>query len=282
MNRLIINADDFGIHEQVNNGVIQAHRQGILTSTSLLANGTAFTEAVAVAKMCPNLGIGAHLCLVGGLPPVLPVDQVRSLVTEDGTLPADYTVFMKNVYKGKVNFNEVYQELDAQLTRIAATGLSITHVDSHQHMHILPPVLKITVALMKKYGLHRLRIPRESYFFKVASAGMVRIVGRDGLTFLSNRAMKAVRDNQFITTDYFWGMIDGGNMNVKNLSYIIQNLPFGINEIMIHPGVHPEILGKTFTWGYHWQDEYDAVVNPQVRQLIEDRQIELVHYGQLP
>lgn len=149
MNRLIINADDFGIHHEVNLAVAKAFDQGVLTSTSLLASGPAFNEAVALAAARPGLGIGAHLCLVGSLSPVLAPKEVPSLVDGRGLFPESYGEFMKRVYSGRINYEELYRELDAQLEKIMQQPLQITHVDSHQHLHVLPQVWTIVQALMK-------------------------------------------------------------------------------------------------------------------------------------
>lgn len=282
MNRVIINADDFGIHALVNSAVVKAYGQGMLKSTSLLAAGPAFDEAVSLARQCPGLGIGIHLCLVGSLPSVLGAHRVPSLVGKDGLMPESYGQVMKKIYAGKIDFGEVYDELDAQMAKILATGLSVTHVDSHQHLHMLPPIWKIVQALMKKYNLHRLRIPREAYTFKALSANPVRVMGRNGLSYLANKAMADVRRLQFTTSDFFWGMVDGGNMNEANLARILRRLPFGVHEIMMHPGEDTAALGNVFSWGYHWEDEFQALSSGHIRELAEKKQIEFINYGSLP
>lgn len=282
MNRVIINADDFGIHTEVNRAVITAYQQGVLTSTSLLATGPAFEDAVALARQCPNLGIGIHLCLVGSLPPVLSPAEVPTLVTNQGLVPESYVEVMKRIFKGQYDYEQVYRELDAQMAKIIHTGLPITHIDSHQHLHVLPQIWPIVQTLMKKYHIHRLRIPREKYTFKVLMTQPVRSLGRDGLTYLSQRAMTDVHRLQFTTSDYFWGMADGGNMNETNLKYIISRIPFGIHEIMMHPGRNTAVLSQVFTWGYHWEDEFHALFSPSVRQCLQNHDIELIHYGDLP
>lgn len=282
MNRVIINADDFGIHTEVNRAVIEAHERGLLLSTSLLASGPAFDDAVALARQYPGLGIGIHLCLVGSLPTVLSPREVPTLVDADGLLPESYVPLMKKIWAGHIDFEQVYRELDGQMEKIMSTGLSITHVDSHQHMHMLPPVWKIVQALMKKYGIHRLRVPREAYSFKLMAANPGRIAGRDGLTFLAKKAMADVRRLHFTTTDYFWGMVDGGNMTEANLAYILRHMPFGVHEIMMHPGRSTAALSQIFSWGYHWEDEFRALMSPRIRQLMEERKIEPIHYGKLP
>lgn len=281
VNRLIINADDFGIHEAVNEGIYSAYGQGVLTSTSLLAQGPAFDDAVRMSKECNRLGIGIHLCLVGSLPTVLSPREVPSLVESDGLLPDNYMTFIKRVYTGKIDFSQVYAELSAQIEKILDSGIRVTHIDSHQHLHVLPPVWKITVALMKKYGIHRVRIPREASTFKMLTASPARVFGRDGLTVLAGRAAREAERLGFSLTDYFWGMVDGGNMTEVSLQYILRRLPFGIHEIMMHPGKSDDLLGHTFAWGYHWQEELQALVSVRTREIIASKKIELINYGDL-
>lgn len=282
MNRLIINADDFGIHTEVNYAVIEAYEQGVLTSTSLLATGPAYDEAVALAKDHPGLGIGIHLCLVGSLPTILSPKEVPTLVEPDGLVPESYAEFMKRAVMGHIDYQQVHRELDAQMEKIMAVGLNITHVDSHQHLHMLPQVWPIVQSLMKKYGIHRLRVPREAYTFKALHANPVRVMARNSLTFLGERAMHDVRRLGFTTTDFFWGMVDGGNMNEENLTYILKRLPFGVHEIMMHPGRSTAILSQTFSWGYHWQDEFHALLSPAIKDLMAARDIQPISFGDLP
>lgn len=282
MNRVIINADDFGIHTEVNRAVIEAHEQRLLLSTSLLASGPAFDEAAALARQYPGLGVGIHLCLVGSLPTVLSPKEVPTLVDDNGLLPESYVPLVKRMWTGRIDFEQVYRELDAQMEKIMSAGLNVTHVDSHQHMHMLPPVWKIVQALMKKYGLHRLRIPKESYSFKVMAASPGRVMGRDGLTYLARKAMSDVKRLRFTTTDYFWGMVDGGHMTEANLAHILRHMPFGVHEIMMHPGRSTAVLSQSFSWGYHWEEEFHALISPRIRQLMKEQNIEPIHYGQLP
>ena len=134
---------------------------------------------------------------------------------------------------------------------------------------------------MKKYGIHRVRIPRESSTFKMLTASPARVFGRDGLTVLAGRAAREAERLGFSLTDYFWGMVDGGNMTEVNLQYILRRLPFGIHEIMMHPGKSDDLLGHTFAWGYHWQEELQALVSVRTREIIASKKIELINYGDL-
>lgn len=281
MKRLIINADDFGIHPLVNEGIIEGHVHGVLTSTTLLASGMAFDDAVRKVKAVPTLGVGVHLCLVGALPPVSPVHEVSSLVDAEGLFYPSYGPVIKRAYEGKVQYEEVYEEWDRQIGKVVATGIPITHVDSHQHLHILPPFWKITVALMKKYKIYKVRIPRESYGFKTILANPFRTAGRTGLTFLAKKAAQDIVPCGLTTTQHFWGMIDGGHMNGQNLSYVLAQLGRGSHEIMMHPGRNTKELRAYFSFAYNWEEEYKALVSPAIKDKIKERKIELIHYGQL-
>ena len=131
MKQLIVNADDFGIHHEVNQAVYMAFHKGILTSTSLMAGGRAFSEAAGMALAMPSMGTGVHLTLVGGLPSVLPPEEVPSLTWEDGCLCRSYGELLERDMKGRIRADDVYREWDAQIRKIMAAGISITHMDGH-------------------------------------------------------------------------------------------------------------------------------------------------------
>lgn len=134
--RLIVNADDFGIHETVNKAVYRGFESGILTSTSIMAGGRAFDDAVAMAKTMGDIGIGIHLTLVGGLETVLPQAEVPSITWDNGVLCNNYVDLILRDLKGLIRAEDVYNEWDAQIRKILDTGLSVTHIDGHQHMHM--------------------------------------------------------------------------------------------------------------------------------------------------
>lgn len=283
MKRLIVNADDFGLHSSVNEGIIIGHSKGIITSTSLLAGGGAFSEAVKLAGEHPGLGVGIHTTLVGSLPPVADPAEVPSLLTKDGLFPESHTEFMKRVYTGSVNFNEVYTELDRQFEKVMFAGLPITHVDGHQHMHVLPPVLNIIIALMKKYGLKKLRIPREKILFTNGVSGAGRFIGKSGLTAVADRARKETNRCYLASPRYFWGMMNGGNLNEEALLGILKEVACreGAHEIMTHPGTSNTVLGAIYPWGYHWEEELKAMQSPAIRDFLRSKHIQLINYQDL-
>ena len=280
--KLIVNADDFGLHSSVNQAIVEGHRRGIITSTSLLASGDAFDEAVALAKEVPTLGIGIHTALVGGLHPVCAPEEVPSLLV-NGRFPETYTTFMKRVAEGLVNFNEVHRELEAQCKRIVDTGLTITHIDGHQHLHVLPQVAPMIAELAAKYGVSRVRVPSEQRLFMNGIKDWGRYAGKLALTEMAERARCTFNRFGLRSTVYFWGMMAGGQLNEERLVTIIDkvtSLP-GTHEIMTHPGMDADILGHRFNWGYHWDDELAAMCSARCRARLNTCGVELITYGEL-
>ena len=283
MSKLIVNADDFGLHSAVNAGIIDGHRRGIITSTSLMAGGEAFTEAVSMAKQNPKLGIGIHITLVGGVKPVCDSSEVSSLLTPEGVFPENYVEFIKRIYSGKINYSELRKEIHAQIAQIMDTGLRVTHIDGHQHMHVLPTVLPIVIEQAKSFGIHAIRIPDESTGFMNYMYSPIRFLGKVGLSTVAANARPIIRNNYMTTTQYFWGMVNGGHINQKSLMGILKavNKNSGTHELMVHPGSNSSILSKLYNWDYHWEDELQALCSSHTRLYIRQHDIELINYGDL-
>ena len=159
MRRLIVNADDFGLHSSVNHGIIEGYRQGCLRSTSFVAAGRAAEEAAALAHDNPGLGVGIHLTLVAERP-ILPPEQIPSLMGENGYLLPDHTAFIRRYISGGIRKEELYAECEAQILFALKLGVRLSHIDSHHHIHIKWFILPIVVKVAKKYKLNRIRIIR--------------------------------------------------------------------------------------------------------------------------
>ncbi len=164
MLKLMIHADDFGMSEKINAGIIEAHKNGIVTSTSIMANGKAFKNAVEIAKNNPSLDLGIHLTLIEE-EPILPPGEIKTLLNSEMKFFQDSTMFTKQYISRKIDFNEVKKELEKQICMVLDQGLKITHFDSHNHMHMLPKILKKTIELAKKYNIPAIRFPKENFRF---------------------------------------------------------------------------------------------------------------------
>lgn len=282
MIQLIINADDFGLHPLVNQGIIKGFTEGCLTSTSLLASGEAFDEAVALAKENAQLGIGIHTAIVGGLKPVSNPKDVSSLLV-DGHFPETYGEVVKRIVSGQIDFNELYTELDNQFRKIIDTGLPITHVDGHQHLHVLPEFLPMVISLCKKYKVHAIRLPGEFYPFLNGVHSFKRLIGKIGLSNCAERSRQLTTSAGLWSTTFFWGMMAGGQMDQVHMNQILNEVgkSTGSHEIMMHPGLDTTELSNHFTWGYHWQDELATLCSWETKQQILAKGIKLINYGNL-
>lgn len=276
--QLIINADDFGIHPAVNEAVRRAATEGILTSTSLMAGGDAFDEAVEMARSMPSLGIGIHLTLVGGIKPVLPPSEVPSLTWDNGVFCHDYGKLIVRDLEGKISLSEVYAEWDAQIQKIMNTGLPVTHMDGHQHMHMWPHFYPIARDLAKKYHISCMRVPDEDVLFGMKDGHIIRWAAKNGLSLLSRMHRPDLKKNHIRTNDHFFGMLYGGHLSPKRFAkFILQTKP-GITEIMCHPSADTRAMEDTFHWGYHGEDELAGLLADINRELIEKKQISLISY----
>lgn len=276
--QLIINADDFGIHPAVNEAVHKAATEGILTSTSLMAGGDAFDEAVEMARSMPSLGIGIHLTLVGGIKPVLPPSEVPSLTWDNGVFCHDYGKLIVRDMEGKISLSEVYAEWDAQIQKIMNTGLPVTHMDGHQHMHMWPHFYPIARDLAKKYHISCMRVPDEDVLFGMKDGHIIRWAAKNGLSLLSRMHRPDLKKNHIRTNDHFFGMLYGGHLNPERFAkFILQTKP-GITEIMCHPSADTRAMEDTFHWGYHGEDELAGLLADINRELIEKKQISLISY----
>ena len=167
LKQLIINADDFGLTEGINRGIIQAYNNGILTSASLMANMPAFENAVFLLRESPNLGVGAHLNIVRGKP-ILPKKTISSLVESEGNFYSFFQV-LKRLLLSRFNFDEIESEFRAQIKKILSYGVCITHLDTEKHLHFFPSILKILLKLAKEFRINKIRSFKQDSRFAMSS-----------------------------------------------------------------------------------------------------------------
>jgi len=279
MKQLIVNADDFGLHKNINNAIIAGHITGCITSTTLMAGAQAFEHAVALAAANPQLGIGVHLTLVGGRP-VTAAERVSSLIEEDGMFCTGYSDLLLKYCSGRVRLEHVREELAAQVSKVLAAGVAVTHLDSHQHMHIVPGIIDVVIDIAKQCAIPAIRIPAEPMlYFGGFKPTVGRLVGRCGLNVLAGLARVKARRAGLVVPDNFYGMLAGGSLEEKLLLRIIAGLPDGISEIMIHPGFDDSELNTAFAWDYHWQQELAAVTSCRVLDSLKQSGISLISFA---
>lgn len=261
MIRLAVNADDFGFTRDVNEGIVEAHRRGILTSTTLMANGAAFEHAVELARATPTLDVGCHLTLVGG----------PALTGE--TLPRSVPELLQRLALRRVR---VYDEMAAQVRRIKQAGLNPTHLDTHKHTHLAPPVLTAVARIAREFGISWVRRPFD--FSPLAQRGVGARIKRVGLGLQRMRFARVLEGLR--TTDYFVGLAVTGHLGVDEMERIIQRLPRGFTELMCHPGhCGVELRAAPTRLKESRERELEALLSPRVRKAIEARGVELTGFG---
>jgi len=273
----IVNADDFGINSGINRGIVEAHCRGIVTSASLMPTGDAFDEAVALAHQHRGLSLGVHLTLVEGSP-VLPAEEIPSLVTAEGGFIKTPWGFLQRWSMGHIHLAEVQQELEAQVAKVAARGIRIDKLDSHMHLHLLPGIFQTVVDLGRKHRIRGLRLPRGEFRWHDlgSMAGAAKQVILRGLAFLQARRVTAAR---LFAPDALSGIPQSGQMTERLLLRTLSALKPGVTEIMVHPGYHDGAMeGWPLSRRYSRENELMGLTSPRVKELVKRQQIKLVSY----
>lgn len=276
---IIINADDFGRHAEINRAVEEGLVHGCLRSATVMPGGAAFAGAIDIARRHEELGLGVHFTLVDGHP-ILPPEEIPSLVGSEGDFLPDHTALLKRYLKGGVNLEEVRRELAAQLQKIEATGIPISHVDSHQHMHTLPGIIDIVLDLAARAGIRAVRTPRTP-LFAGAFGGLGQLVGRLGLSTLARLAACKAHRRGLLTPDNFAGIVAGEAVSEGELLHLIAHLPQGTTEVMMHPGMKNDVLQEDSGWQHDFEAELAAILSPHVGEALRKAEVEPVNFRHL-
>ncbi len=278
MLKLIINGDDFGFDEKIDESILQSFRNGILRSTSLMANGKSFDNAVRIAKSNLELDIGLHLTLVGEKP-VLEPNEIISLVNENGSLFKDTLEFSKKYYSEKISLKEIRKEIAAQIEKVLDNGIKISHIDSHKHLHLFPKVMNIIVELTDKYKIKFIRFPREIFYLYMFTNQ--RSLRKLAEMVIVNHFCSKIKNKIPVRTDFFFGFYFGGNLNKQNLLTIIHNLPAqGTCELMCHPGLLNNSQANTKV-SYRQVEEMHALIDTEVAELLMKKGIAITSFDKL-
>ncbi len=250
MKRLIVNADDFGFTRDVNDGIVEANRNGILTACTLMANGDAFDHAVTLARETPTLDVGCHLVFVQG----------TSVLDPSRALPPGLAGLWRRA--------PFYEEAAAQVRKLIAAGIHPSHLDTHKHAHLLPPILDAVAQVAREFDIPWVRWP-----FDLAAQSLVA----RGMRLMRPRFSRVLAGLK--KTDHFTGFQLTGRLNEITLADTLIALPDGLTELMCHPArLGPELRNAPTRLKESRQLELAALTSPAIRALIADRGIELVNY----
>jgi hopanoid biosynthesis associated protein HpnK len=268
--KLIVNADDFGRSTEINRAVICAHRQGVLTSASLMVAGAAADQAVELARQNPALSVGLHLVVVDG-PAVLPANRIPRLVDARGHFPNQPVRLGLRYARGKAARRELREEILAQFERFAATGLPLSHVDGHQHMHMHPAVFDILLPLAERFGAKRVRIVHDDLRLALAydpRRRIEKILTAMIFAALARRGRARLR-TEFVVAQPMrtYGFFQSGHMTEPYALLIIRQLQVSA-EIYFHPTEGPRLddLGPN-------PDDLRTLLSPKVRAAINARDL---------
>jgi predicted glycoside hydrolase/deacetylase ChbG (UPF0249 family) len=266
--RLVVNGDDFGFTPDVNRGIVASHRDGILTATTLMANGDAFDDAVRQARQTPSLDVGCHLILIGG----------RSLLPPYKLLPASAPDLLLALGARRIR---VYDELYAQVRKIVATGLRPTHLDTHKHTHLLPPVLDAVARLSQEYSIRWVRRPFDVPLTAHEGVPWLRRATSGSLQTFRRRFQRVLASHGCLTTTYFAGFQLTGRLRTPELVRLIGELPHGLTEFMCHPGYSGDLRHAHTRLKESREQEMQALMAPQVRAALSEAGVQLVNYREL-
>jgi len=284
---LIVNADDLGWTAGVNRGIAEAHRKGLVTSTSLLANGRAFASALEIARGNPELGVGVHLNLSDG-PSTAKGKEVQALVNEAGDLVGEPGNLLLRIVRRKLPLEQVEREWNAQIQKVRDSGIAPTHLDGHKHVQMLPGLFEIALRLAKKHGIRAIRVSNEESRLRSAlSSGrehrtvvlLKQGVEARGLKLLTRDAREMADRAGVATTDFFCGIAQTGELTGEGVRQLLENLPEGTTELMCHPGYTDEELQGTRTrLQESRQTEIRILTDTGIRKFVATQGIRLISY----
>ncbi|MGB8369772.1 MAG: hopanoid biosynthesis-associated protein HpnK [Limisphaerales bacterium] len=269
--RLIVNADDFGLSTSVNTAVIRAHRDGILTTASLMVNEPGLEEAVALAKQNPKLGVGLHLSLLCGHS-TLPPEKIPGLANPRGEFSNNPVSVGFRYFFNRSLREPLRAEIRAQFEKFRATGLSLDHVNGHLHLHLHPTMFRILMEDAEKLGIRRMRLTRDCFWRSTRMARgrwFYRVVHALIHDRLSKRAREPLRQRGIRHAQITFGLLQDSHVDEAYVLKLLPELPPGDSELYSHPSLD------------EFKHEFDALVSPRVKELVKKLGIELIRYQDL-
>jgi chitin disaccharide deacetylase len=286
---LIVNADDLGMTRGVNRGIVEAHRSGIVTSATLLANGPEFEDAVALVRaQAPRLAIGAHLNL-SQFAPLSPSADIPTLVNAQGQFYLRPWRLWSRLVRGKIRASEVQTELRAQICRLLDAGFRPDHLDGHMHVHLLRGVREMVIDLAREFGIGAARCPMErpilprNSLLGALNPGLVpRRVVAFSISQFAQPFCERLQQAGLRHADHFVGNYLLGHLNAHALDEVLHGVRPGVTELMCHPGyMDPALAAAGGSLGVQRQTEIEALTAPEIRALIDSQQITLSTYASL-
>lgn len=266
---LIVTADDIGLTKSINEGIAKACREGIVSSVSVMPAGEAFEDALKVIKDLGLKEIGAHLSLT----------ETKPLLSSS-RFYLNHNRFFKDILFGRPDLGWVRRELKAQLELLKRAGVKITHINSHEHIHMIPEILNIFISLAKEFNIPALRYPRRDR--PMRPFNIRDLYKKSVLSYFSGRSRDIFKSSGLLYTDHFLGLLDAGKLKEDLLIEMLSCLKDGVTELVCHPGfLSPEVM-DSYKWHVGAEAELFALTDPRIKSAIKNNGIRLITYGEIP
>lgn len=278
--KVIFHGDDFGLTPGVNEGIIQSYREGLLTSTSLIASGEAAQEAISLAKDNPGLDMGVHLILCDE-PPVLRPGDLSSMISSGACFPSRNHV-LKVIVTGKIDYREVEAEWNAQVEKALNAGIRVSHLDSHQFVHLFPGLLAVFLKIVKKYDIPFVRGSSDDP--ASLETGFTRLIQWAGLTLWTRSFVSRSLPSHVRVLPSVGFLAAGGRLNsdvlLKTLESLRSKKSARAVEVILHPGIgDAHTFNKYSHWGYDWKKDLDLLTDRTLKKDLALRGIRTTSFG---
>lgn len=270
-----MSADDLGLTKSVNEGIVRAHKEGIVTSFNLVPSGEAFEDAVGLLKSIKIEEAGAHLALTETASLSDPAG-ISTLIAKDGRFPAGRNDFFIKLFRRQVDLDQIYAELNSQLDRVEKTGIRVTNLSGHEHIHMLPQLLSIFVRLAKEHKIPSIRCLRQEKLIPPLS--LKKIYKSLVVMFFEKEMRRMMDDSVVLYTDNFAGFLDSGSLKEDILVEMLKSLKEGVTELVCHPGfLGPEVVDR-YRFHLDCEQELFSLTSPRVIKAVKDNKIQLISY----
>jgi chitin disaccharide deacetylase len=269
--RLIVNADDFGRSHSINQAIIRAHREGILTTASLMVNEEGFDEAVQLARETPKLGVGLHLVTVCGHS-ALPPQKIPNLVNAKSEFTNNAPAAGMRYFFSPGCRQQLRDEIAAQFEKFHATGLPLDHVNGHLHLHMHPAIFSILVENADRFCIRRMRLTNDRFFLNARLASgewLYRISHSIIFRLLSSWQRSTFDRKKFAHTNSVFGLLQNARVDEDYITKLLPQVPPGTSELYSHPSLD------------QFKNEFDALISPKTKKLVQQLGIELIRYQDL-
>src|SRR5262249_25039524 len=267
--------------EGVNRGIREGHERGIVTSTTLMACGKRFEEATSVAKSLPRLGVGCHVVLVDGQPMANPPEIQSLLMAGSSRFQDKLTSFAAKAASGRLDENQIEAEIAAQIRKLQAAGVAVSHLDSHKHTHMFPVVLRGLLRAAKTWGVRAIRNPFEPLVFAKLSRWTRQFQLRLMSSFRRN-FRHALDEAGIVAPDGCIGVAITGGLDQNAFRQLIESLPEGTWEFVSHPGYNDRELDQVNTRLRRSREiELEILTSQASKEVLQREQVQLISYREL-